>query len=343
MTPAEAKSLSSAELGEMLHRQSPCCTWLLRRDLSFQEIYGPTQRVLGRSAGDLAKIRFTDLFPLPLRSAWATRVERAFAGATLGAVVQFIESGKEYSLTLFPVVDSAGAVILAAATAHEILESDFSLRTLQLLDAEHRRLHQFLHDHLGQLLSAAGLQLDLLRMDLAGSAPPYARRAAAIQATLETVIDSVRGFNAEFQPVAAGQVGLRAALDLLAGYLRPSFKGSIRVWAGGAAITSSETSAALYRIAQEAAGNAVRHSRGTVIELLLKSLPEGPLLEIRDNGCGFMVADALRTHGMGFAVMRYQADRAGVELRIDSAPGKGTLIRALCRQSDRKMGGTDAI
>jgi signal transduction histidine kinase len=343
MIPVEAKSLPSTALCEMLQRQSPCCTWLLRRDLSFRDIYGTVFQILGRSAEELEKISFGDLFAPSLRAAWVARVERVFAGETLGGPAQFSGSAPECSIILFPVTDSTGEILFAGGTAHEISDDDLSLRTLQLLDAERGRLCQFLHDQVGQQLSAAGLQLDLLRMDLAASASPHALRAAAIQATLETVIDALRGFNSEFHPVTGGPMDLRAALDMLAGHLRANFPGSIRVWAGDATTTSPHVAAALYRIAQEAAGNALRHSGCTMIDLLLKSLREGPVLEIRDNGRGFVVADGLRARRMGFAVMRYQADRAGLELRIDSAPGKGTVIRVLCRQADGKMGGPNAI
>jgi signal transduction histidine kinase len=126
---------------------------------------------------------------------------------------------------------------------------------------------------------------------------------------------------------------------MLAGSLRANFRGNIRVWADATATPPPHAATALYRIAREAAGNAVRHSGCTVIEILLKSLRGGPALEIRDNGCGFRVADALHERGMGLLVMRYHADHAGVDLRIESAPGKGTVVRAVCRQVDGIMGG----
>lgn len=338
MTPAEAKSPSAA-LCEMLLRQSPGCTWLLRRDLVVEAVYGDAPRVWGRAAADLEQHNFLSLLALPARSAWAGRVERVFAGETLYTAARFTASAPEYAITLFPVASPAGGIAFAAGCAREMEERDVAARTLHLLDTERSRLTRFLHDHVGQDLSAAGLQLDLLRMNLAESASPHTQRAADVQATLESIIDSVRTFNAESNPIAADQVGLRAALDILAGGLRAHFRGNIRIWADATATPPPHAATALYRIASEAAGNAVRHSGCTVIEILLKSLRDGPALEIRDNGCGFHVGDALQERGMGLLVMRHHADHAGIELRVESAPGKGTIVRAVCRQVGGSMGG----
>ena len=189
---------------------------------------------------------------------------------------------------------------------------------------------QLLHDRVGQSLSAAGLQLDLLRMDLAESALPIPQRIGEIQAMLETVMGLVRDVNRELNPAVAERTGLRAAWTGWPG-LRANFKGNVRVFADAAAQPAPEVAAALYRVAEEAAGRAARRAGCSAIEILLKSLRSGPMLEIRDNG-GFDAADrAFRGAGLDFLVMQYFADRAGIELQIDSAPDKGTVVRALCR------------
>jgi signal transduction histidine kinase len=120
-------------------------------------------------------------------------------------------------------------------------------------------------------------------------------------------------------------------LDLLAGHLRADFKGNLRVLADATAQPEPETAAALYSIAQEAAGYAAQRAGCSTIEILLKSLRSGPALEIRDNGPGFDADHALQGGGLEFLVMRYFADRAGIELQIESAPDTGNVVRALCR------------
>jgi len=331
MTPATAKPLPSATLCELLLRQSPGCAWLLQRDGIFHAVYGDPARLFGHPAAGLQKLNFADLFEPPSRASWMNRLERVFAGETLGATCRCGAGPLTFSITLFPVRPPDGAVSFAGGVAHELPEGDLVLRTLDALETVRARLSQVLHDHVGQSLSAAGLQLDLLRMDLTENALPVPPRIGEIQATLETIMELVRETNRELNPAVAERVGLRAALDRLAGSLRADFKGNVRVFADAGAQPPPEIAAALYRIAQEAAGHAARRASCSVIEILLKSLRSGLVLEIRDNGGEFDVADGVEG-GLPLLVMRHFADRAGIELQIGRAPDTGTVVRAFCRQ-----------
>ncbi len=166
-------------------------------------------------------------------------------------------------------------------------------------------------------------------MDLAESDFPITARTAEIQATLETVMGVVRDLHYQLNPDLAERVGLCAALDRLAGHLRTDFHGNVRVLADSTAQCGPAAAAALYRIAQEAAGDATRRAGCSTIEILLKSMRKGTALEVRDNGQGFDAAESvLQKDGLGLLVMQYHADRAGIELQIDSAPGRGTVVRS---------------
>jgi signal transduction histidine kinase len=333
MTQATATLLPAAALCEMLLRQSPGCAWLLKRDGAFQAVYGDATRVFGRAAAELESLQFADLFAPPARPSWIGRLERVFTGETLGAAGRFGE-GAAFSIAMFPIHSPDGEIAFAGGMAHEMPEGSLVLRALDALESDRARLPQLLHDRVGQSLSAAGLQLDLLRMDLAESAVPIPQRIGEIQAMLETVMGLVRDVNRELNPALAERVGLRSALDRLAGHLRADFKGNVRVFADATAHPAPEAAAALYRIAQEAAGLAARRAGCSAIEILLKSLRSGTALEIRDNGPGFNAADrAFGGGGLELLVMQHFADRAGFELEIDSAPDKGTVVRALCRSA----------
>jgi signal transduction histidine kinase len=171
-------------------------------------------------------------------------------------------------------------------------------------------------------------------MDLAESGVPVPQRIGEVQAMLDTVMGLVREINRELNPAVAERVGLRAALDGLAGRLRTEFKGNVRVCADASAQPAPEAAAALYRIAQEAAGQAARRAGCSAIEILVKSLRSGPALEIRDNGQAWDAAErAFQGGGLEFLVMQHFADRAGIQLEIDSTPDKGTVVRALCRSA----------
>jgi len=338
MTPGPARPLPAAALCERLLRQSPGCAWLLLPAGTFQAVYGDAPRVFGRPAAELQSLNFADLSVPPTRSLWIGRLRRVFQGETLAAPGRFGAEAPTFSITLFPVRSPRGEVALAGCMAHEMPEAALLLRALEALEIDRARLSRLLHDYVGQSLSAAGLQLDLLRMDLAQSALPIPQRIGELQAMLETLMGLVRDVNRELNPALAERVGLRAALDGLAGRLRVDFKGNVRVLADATARPAPEAAAALYRIAQEAAGYAARRAGCSAIEILLKSLRSGPALEIRDNAPGFDTDRALQGGGLEFLVMRHFADRADIELQIDSAPDKGTVVRALCRSANRPPG-----
>jgi signal transduction histidine kinase len=91
----------------------------------------------------------------------------------------------------------------------------------------------------------------------------------------------------------------------------------------------------LYRVAQEAVWNALRHGRARRIALTLLVDEERATLDIVDNGTGFDVPDALRRHdGIGIFSMRKRMTHVNGTLDITSGPGRGTRVRAavpLCR------------
>jgi len=331
MTPVPQKAPIEGVPADLLLRQISGCIWLLRRGGSFHYIYGDAARVFGRAHADLDRRDFISLCEPSARASWAARLERVFAGDTAVGETRFAEHSPAFSITLFPVRLEQGEVAFAGGIARQIPEADVVMRALETLESGRARLSEVLHGRIGQDLSAAGLQLDLLRMDLADSGVPIPRRIAEIQAALGTVIEVVRDLNRELNPVIAERVGLRAALERLAGLLRDGFPGNVRVLADASAQPPPPVAAALYRIAQEAAGQAARRPGCSAIEILLKSLRSGPALEIRDNAPFSGVVEGDRSGGLDAMMMRFFADRAGIELQIDRTPENGTLVRALCR------------
>jgi signal transduction histidine kinase len=331
MQISEAQTLPAWSICELLLQQSPGCSWVLNRSQEFHLVYGDALCVFGRPAGQLTGLKFTDVLAPEVCLSWCGRVERVLAGDMVCATARIPASSASWSLTLYPVRVPGGGIAFAGGIARKIAERDLVVRLLRAQENDRARISTLLHDHVGQQLSAAGLQLDLLRMDLGETGFPISERTAEIQHMLETVMELVREMNHELNPAFAERIGLRAALDRLAGRLRSDFKGTIRVFADPAAKPPAKTAAALYRIAQEAAGNAVRHSGCSAIEILLKSVRSGPALEIRDNGKGFDVTGGVfRNRGLGLVVMEQYADEAGIDLDIESAPGKGTVVKALC-------------
>ena len=197
------------------------------------------------------------------------------------------------------------------------------------------RVSRILHDEVGQVLSAIGLQLDLLRMDLNENVAGCSRRIVDIQKVLEQAVTQVRDLSYELNPSIVQRTGLQFALDRLVGRYRKDFPGSIRLMFDSSVRLPLETATALYKIGEQALENAVQHSGATRIEVVVKPGKLGVALEVRDDGAGFspgrQVEDA---RGLGLHLMRYHATHSGLRFSVASAPEKGTIVKAIFRAAN---------
>lgn len=99
-------------------------------------------------------------------------------------------------------------------------------------------------------------------------------------------------------------------------------------WSRGSRIEfEPEVQLHLYRIAEEAVGNAVKHAEADHITVELEVRARRPLMVISDNGKGF--GENLKTRGMGLRNMQFRANAIGAELTVEGREGGGT--RVLCR------------
>jgi two-component system NarL family sensor kinase len=211
-------------------------------------------------------------------------------------------------------------------------EAQFRSLALAALDNqrnERGRLACRLHDEAAQLLSGAGLQLDILRMDLEDSVPGIAGRTAEIQGLLERVVTQIRELSYELNAGIADRAGLQSALELLAGRCGRSFPGSLRLIYDSSTVVTPATGIAMERIAAEAVANAMRHAGCHQIEVIVKSTRHGATLVVRDNGHGFDAAQERRSPtGLGLLMMGYSATTAGLDLTV-AAGSTGTTITAV--------------
>jgi signal transduction histidine kinase len=196
---------------------------------------------------------------------------------------------------------------------------------------------RFLHDSVGQNLTALGLQLDLIRMDLETVSPDSYRRIGDIQKLLEEMMESVREYSYELNPSTVERSGLRSALDRLAGRIRARFPGTLRINVDPSLKLDPKLAGALYHILQECVENAVQHSGCSAIEIAVKSTRTGTVLEVRDNGRGFDPADLVSgRRGLGLLSMEHYAAQAGLELAITSTRETGTTVRAATPEAAEK-------
>ncbi len=88
---------------------------------------------------------------------------------------------------------------------------------------------------------------------------------------------------------------------------------------------------AFYRIAQEALNNVLKHAHAQIVEISITVDHQHAILEVNDDGIGFMVDEVHDCGGIGIKGMYERAERLGAQLVISSAPGKGTRIHMEAR------------
>jgi PAS domain S-box-containing protein len=324
----------NGNLANLLLEQSPACAWAVSLQGIFQKFYGDPSGIFGKSAEDLAGHAVTEALPQDQARTWVDRFARAF----LGEIVSLRENARNavWNVSVFPIRVN-GEILYAGALAREI--SDWSsaehdlrqtvLGALKSQEFERKMASKFLHDTVGQNLTALGLQLDLVRMDLESAAPEACRRIEEVQKVLGTIMEDVREYSYQLNPSTVERAGLRSALDRLLSRVRSRFNGSIRLNVDPSLKLDPVVAPALFHIAQEAIENALRHAGCSAIEIAVKSTRNGPSLEVRDNGRGFDAADlAAGRRGLGLLSMEHYAAQAGLSLSIVSGRDSGTTVHA---------------
>jgi two-component system NarL family sensor kinase len=153
-------------------------------------------------------------------------------------------------------------------------------------------------------------------------------RALELQKLLEEAIVQVRNLSQELNPAMVERAGLKFGLERLAARRQASFSGTLRLEIDAAVRLPATVATAVYRIAEQALDNAVRHAGCSWIEVLVRPVEGVATLEVIDDGRGFSVEEAReQRRGLGLQLMRYHATHAGLQLSITSASGKGTIVR----------------
>jgi signal transduction histidine kinase len=201
--------------------------------------------------------------------------------------------------------------------------------TINAREVESNRVSRLLHDEVGQVLSAVGLQLDVLKLDFRDQLPELVDRIHEIQKMLDQAVQQVRALSYDLNPAVVERAGLQFALDRLVGRMRTGFSGSIRFLFDSSTRLPLPVANAWYKIAELALENAVKHGGASKIEVHVKSAQKMPAMEIRDNGGGFSILEAkLRPAGLGLLLMEHYATQAPISIDIKSTPGKGTIVRS---------------
>jgi signal transduction histidine kinase len=203
-------------------------------------------------------------------------------------------------------------------------------------EQESDRVSRRLHDEVGQVLSAVGLQLDALKLEFQDRIPEIVGATQNIQTMLEQAMKEVRALSYDLNPAVVERVGLQFAMDRLVGRFRDRYKGSLRFLYDSSVRVPLDIGNAWYKITEHALDNAVQHSKASKIEVHVRPTGKSSILEIRDNGEGFSVPDVkLKSAGLGLLLMEHYASQAELDLQETSEPGRGTVIRCTYTNNNR--------
>jgi signal transduction histidine kinase len=209
----------------------------------------------------------------------------------------------------------------AEAGRHEL-----SRRLIVAQEEERRRIARELHDHLSQQLALLAIDLQQLSM----SAPSNALSVHLDELWRRTneISSEVHGLSHRLHPSKLEALGLVATIR---GHCRDiSRQGVVAHFAERNAPNGipADVSLCLFRVAEEALSNVVRHSQATEAYVTLEEIDRAIVLRVVDGGRGFPHAVTPDQAGLGLVSMRERLRSVGGTLKVDSAPGHGSVVEA---------------
>ena len=218
----------------------------------------------------------------------------------------------------------AQARALAEAQAeHQRLERE----VLAAGERERQSIGADLHDGLGQLLTAVGLMCTALKEDTAKTQPAVAKSLERMSVLLREAVAQTRYLARGLVPVGGEPDALQTGLAELAA--RTDGLGRVRCQLDSrqpVLVRDSAVTGHLYRIAQEAVNNALKHAKATRITLRLVQNDERLLLEVKDDGAGL---PETKSKGVGVGLMRHRASVIGAKLSIESKARSGVTVTCI--------------
>ena len=220
-----------------------------------------------------------------------------------------------------------------AEQVQNLLQTRQKLATLE----ERNRLARDLHDSVKQQVFTLAMQIGATKVLLKRNVDAAEERLDEAQKLVSQAQQELTSLIRELRPVALEGKGLVVALrELVTEWAQQTdIVANLRVEGPQALPLTVEE--ALFRVAQEALANVARHSKATLVQLVLTITNESVTLSVIDNGQGF---DTTRHKhlGVGLLSMQERMKALGGDVQIESVSGKGTRVIASCKQSDIAAG-----
>ncbi len=201
-------------------------------------------------------------------------------------------------------------------------EKELAKSQTEIQEQTFKNISWELHDNIGQLLSVAKMQMNMLAASIPQEQQPRLKETAdLVGASLQEIRTLSRSLNAEY----IHKIGLVAAIKgELNRFNRLNFLNATFSQKGEEVDITEEDEIIVFRILQEFFSNVVKHSRATELEVSLDFGPEKLVVRARDNGVGFDMEQA--KSGSGLINMRSRAELITAALQIDTKPNQGVAL-----------------
>jgi len=203
-------------------------------------------------------------------------------------------------------------------------QEEFSARLMESQELERKRIASELHDSLGQNLLIINNEIQ-----------QYAQRAKAdqeelqqISATVKESINEVREISYNLHPHQLDRLGLTKAIESSINKVAHASDIKFNVSIHNIdQLLSGKNEIHLFRIVQEAITNILKHSHADFVDIKVRTQPQQIILEIKDNGHGFVKREQSGNIGLGLSDMSERAKLISADIQINSEPGYGTTIK----------------
>ena len=190
---------------------------------------------------------------------------------------------------------------------------------------ERQRLARELHDSVSQALYGIALGLHTARIQLDRDPGELPESLNYLLSLAEAALEEMRALIFELRPESLESEGLVVALSKQGAALQARHGMAVQIELCEEPNLPLQVKQALYRIAQEAMHNTVKHARASNVELVLRQTATAVILEVRDDGVGFDPTGSFPGH-LGLHSMQERLSSLSGMLQIESAPGQGTSI-----------------
>jgi two-component system CheB/CheR fusion protein len=260
-------------------------------------------------------------------------------------LINYRQDGTPYDAELFitPLFDAAGKRTNFIAIHRDVSDRiELQREVLEIATKEQRRIGQDLHDGVGQELTGLGMVAEGLAQILTGErflSSPESSELLHVRQLAKQVSEGIGRTTAHVRELSHGLVpvdvdpqglmaGLRELVDSTNALhdISCTFESDRPVH-----VRDNFTATHLYRIAQEAIGNALRHGGAGHIRVCLHDEDERVVLSVTDDGIGMENATS-SSGGMGLRIMHYRAGLIGATLDFEAASGSGTTVRCAVPQ-----------